>query len=350
MSLFTPLCNCFAADNNDAQKKELIGSLTVSDILIQPRFITTENDINDFDLDRSYFFFSWKMNNELSAHFGVGRQDLVNHNTRLFINTEASTKSGYDDFSFFEAYAQLDSKFGRVRAGIIPLMFGWEGAHRESEWLFPRTLFYGGEDETYAMQNFGLRDQGVSYFVSYKNFYTQAAIHNGENGKDLDGKLWHTGIVGWKSKSGLEGAISMSNGKYKSQSNTDPELDFSYANAFFGFQFYDLMLLAEGSVGEQTKDFVTAPEEATKKFWDYHVDASHSVGKGLAALVRYEIYDPDSNTIMDKTQRFIFGLSVFNELRTSNLYLWAIKNKEEGTELHNDQFMVVWKVRSLSVF
>ncbi|MES2768154.1 MAG: hypothetical protein V4596_03330 [Bdellovibrionota bacterium] len=340
-----------AAPHSRTQNKELIGNLAVSDILIQPRFIATEDDTNNFELDRSYFFLSWKMNNQLSAHFGVGRQDLVNHNARLSINTDANTVASYDDFSFFEAYAQLETKYGTVRAGVIPLMFGWEGVHKESEWIFPRTLFYGGEDESYRMQNFGLRDQGVAYYVDYKNFYTQAAVHNGENGKDLDGKIWHTAVVGWKNKSGLEGALSMSNGKYQSKTNTDPELDFSYGNAFFGFQFYDLMLLGEGFVGEEKREFELTPGEGLKKrFWDWHVDASHPIVKGVAGLARYEIYDPNSNAEADKTQRFILGVGFSNELRTSNLYLWGIKNKEEGVDLNNNQFMVVWKVRSLSIF
>ena len=330
------------------QKKELIGTLSVSDILIQPRLISTEDDTNNFDLDRSYFFFSWQMDNQLSAHFGVGRQELVNHNTRLATNL--SNSADFKDFAFFEAYAQLDSKFGTVRAGLIPLMFGWEGVYRESEWIFPRTLFYGGEDATYASQNFGLRDQGVSYFVSYKDFYTQVAVHNGENGKDLDGKLWHTGIVGWKNKSGLEGALSFSNGKYKN-GNADPELDFSYANSFFGFKFYDLLLMAEGFFGEQKKEFETTPGEGLeKRFWSWHVDASHPLKKGLAILGRYEQYDPDTKASDDRLNRYILGLGFSNELRTSNFYIWAMKNREQGVELNNDQIMFVWKVRSLSIF
>lgn len=353
VSILGDLPKAIAADERDTQTKELIGNLTVSDLLIQPRFMTTENDVTDFSLDRSYFFFSWKMNNELSAHFGVGRKDLMNHNSRLAVNQDATVISGFDDFSFFEAYAQLDSKYGTFRAGIIPLMFGWEGVHRESEWVFPRTLFYGGEDldSSYASQNFGLRDQGVSYFVSYKDFYTQVAIHNGENGKDQDGKIWHTGTVGWKNKSGLEGALSFSNGKYESQNNLDPVLDFSYANIFFGFQFYDMMLMGEGFVGEEEKSFEPALGDGLKKrFWDYHIDASHPITQGLAGLLRYEVYDPNTNDGNDKTQRIIIGLGISNEMRTSNLYLWAINNKEEGADINNDQLMLVWKVRSLSVF
>lgn len=344
--------SAIAAEDTEAQKKELVGTLSVSDLLIQPRFLSTEDDNNEFDLDRSYFFFSWKVNHQLSAHFGVGQTELINHNTRLEINTQASAISSYDDFSFFEAYGQLISKYGTIKAGLVPLMFGWEGVHRESEWIFPRTLFYGGEDDSFLTQNFGLRDQGVSYYVSYKEFYTQATIHNGENGKDLDGKLWHTAIVGWKDKSGLEGAISMANGKYKSSVTTsDPELDFAYANAFFGFQFYDLFLLGEGFIGEAKKEFETTPgEELKKRFIDWHVDASHPIAKGISALARYEQYDPDSTADDDETTRYILGLGFSNEFRTSNFYIWGIKNKEKGVDLNNDQLMLVWKVRSLSIF
>lgn len=337
-----------AQSDMESQKSELVGTLSVSDLLMQPRFLSTEDSTNNFELGRSYLFFTWKMNKELSAHFGVGRQELVNHNTRLAVNV--SNSGDYKDFAFFEAYGQLDTKFGTVRAGLIPLAFGWEGIHKESEWIFPRTLFYGGEDDTYLTQNFGLRDYGVSYFVSYKDFYTQTTIHNGENGKDLDGKTWHTAIVGWKNKSGLEGALSMSNGKYRN-GNTNPELDFSYANAFFGFQFHNLLILGEGTLGQEEKEFETTPGEGLKKrFWDYHVDASHPIKKGLAILARYELYDPDTNVENDRTQRNIIGFDFFNELRTSNFYIWAIQNKEDGNDINNDQLMVIWKIRSLSIF
>lgn len=335
-------------DGNESQKKELIGSLSVSDILIQPRFISTEDGTHNFDLDRSYFFFSWKMDRQLSAHFGVGRLDLINHNSRLATNV--SNSADYKNFAFFEAYGEYESKYGTFKAGLIPLLFGWEGSHKESEWIFPRTLFYGGEDDTYANQNFGMRDYGVSYYVSYKDFYTQATVHNGENGKDLDGKIWHTAILGWKNKSGLEAGLSMSNGKYQN-GNANPELDFSYGNLFFGFQFYDLFFLTEGYIAEQKTAYAVTPgDPLTKKFWEYHVDASHPVKKGISILGRYEMYDPDSNTEDDRIQRYILGAGFSNELRTSNLYVWFIKNKEQGVEINNDQVMVVWKVRSLSIF
>ena len=333
----------FAADDI-AQKKELIGTLSVSDLLIQPRFISTEDDQNDFDTGRSYFFFSWKVSNLLSAHFGVGKLELVNHNMRLDSNVAAT--GDYKDFSFFEAYAQLESKFGTVRAGVIPLMFGWEGVHKESEWIFPRTMFYGGEDPSYQTQNFGLRDQGVSYSVSYKGFYTHTAVHNGENGRDQDGKLWHTATIGWMDKVGLEGAISFANGKYQ-VGKTNPQLDFAYANAFLGYQKLDKMLLLEGSIGEEKE--IGSPMET--RFWNWHIDGSYPIfKKGLSALVRYEQYEPDSNAMDDRIQRVIVGLGISNEYRTSNLYIWAIQNREEGLETNNDQIMVEWKVRSLSIF
>lgn len=164
------------ANNSDFLQKELIGTLSVSDILIQPRIISTEGKTNNFELDRSYFFFSWKMNSQLSAHFGLGQNSLINHNTR--IGRDANEIAGYDDFGFFEAYGQFESAYGTLKAGIIPLRFGWEGNRRESEWIFPRTLFFGGEDDSsgnYAGQNFGLRDYGLSYSVTHNYFYTQAA-------------------------------------------------------------------------------------------------------------------------------------------------------------------------------
>jgi hypothetical protein len=342
----TFFCNfTFAVESNmEPQKSEMIGTLSVSDLLIQPRFISTEDTTRNFDLGHSYLFLTWKMNKELSAHFGIGRQELVNHNTRLAVNVHNA--ADYKDFGFFEAYGQADTKYGTLRAGLIPLSFGWEGLHPESEWIFPRTLFYGGEDDTYLTQNFGLRDYGVSYFVSYRDFFTQTTVHNGENGQDLDGRLWATAIVGWHNKSGLEGGLSMSNGKYK-DGTLGPELDFAYSNAFFGFHYNDLMLLGEGTLG-QVEDATPGVEK--KRFWDYHADASHPLTKGVALLYRFEMYEPDTTVGGDRVQRNIIGFSFSNELRTSNLYVWGIKNKEAGNDINNDQLMVIWKIRSLAVF
>ncbi len=340
------------ANKEDFQRKELIGNLSISDILIQPRIISTEGQTNNFELDRSYFFFSWKMGGDLSAHFGIGQNSLINHNMRLRRDsTDPTMIAGYDDIGFFEAYGQFDSRYGTVKAGVIPLRFGWEGNRRESEWVFPRTLFYGGEDTSYQTQNFGLRDYGISYFVSHNYFYTQAAIHNGENGPDKDGKIWHTGVVGWKNNSGIEAAISMSNGNYQSQSNTDPEFEYTYANMFVSFEYRRLSVLLEGFVGREQKSFEQTPgEELKKAFWNWHVDVGHPITKGLMGYARYEEYDPDSLVHGDRVFRYIVGLGLSNELQTSNLYLWAIKNREDGVSINDDQYLLVWKVRSLSIF
>lgn len=336
--------------HSEDEKKELIGQLSISDILIQPRFYSTHDRSAQFDLDRSYFFFSWKMDRSLSAHFGVGEKALINQNTRLHSNTGAAIDS-YKNLSFFEAYGQLDSLYGTVRAGLVPLMFGWEGGRRESDWIFPRTLFMGGEDTSqYATQNIGLRDYGVQYSVSYKKFYTVATLHNGENGPDQDGMIWHTGRVGWKDPSGLEIAASFSNGRYKENSNIAKTEKYSYANLFGSFEFYNLMILLEGSYGRKKLNDVVVPTDDTK-FWGAHLDLSHPITQNLTGLFRYEQYDGDSNLADDRVSRYIIGLSLSNEFRTSSLYLWAIKNKEQsGVLKKGSEWILAWKVRSLSIF
>lgn len=318
-------------------QKEIVGKLSLSDVLLQPRYYAIEGGQQKFELDRSYFFFSWEISRELSAHFGVGQFELVNINERLPTNVAVSGE--YDELRFFEAYAEWDSGYGKIRAGLIPLFLGWEATRRESEWYFPRTLFYENHE-------FGLRDMGVSYHVDSEGFYTEFALHNGENGKDVDGHTWHTARLGWTNKRGLDFAVSASNGKYE-KSKLDPKETFSYFNSYFSFEFYNLLVLAEGFYGKQETDSATDTET---KFWDYHLDVSHPLGSRLNGLLRYEVYEPD-NTIADDIQtRWILGVGLFNELRTSNLYIWGIVNREEGSKIHNNEIQVLWKVRSLSIF
>src|SRR5690606_33506285 len=114
----------------------------------------------------------------------------------------------------------------------------------------------------------------------YKGFYTHTAIHNGENGEDQDGKLWHTATIGWNDKDGVELAASFSNGKY-SVGKTTPQLDFAYANAFMGYQKHDKMFLLEGTVGEEKE--IGGPKKT--RFWDWHLDGSYPIFKdGFVAL------------------------------------------------------------------
>ncbi len=318
-------------------QKELIGTLGLSELLLQPKFYAIEGGEQKFDLERSYFFFSWKLNNQLAVHFGVGQYALINPNERMSSNLALTGL--YDELRFFEAYAEWDSGYGTIRAGLIPLFLGWEGVHKESEWKFPRTLFYENHD-------YGLRDMGASYFVDSHGFYVQFAVHNGENGKDVDGKLWHSARWGWKNDSGVDVSLAASNGRYM-KSKLDPLNTFTYLNSYASFEFYDLLILAEGFYGKQEESATPAIDT---KFWDYHVDLSHPIAETVSALIRYEKYEPDSNVEGDQTTRWIAGFSLSNELRTSTVYLWAIKNSEESAETNNNEIQIVWKIRSLSIF
>jgi hypothetical protein len=318
--------------------KELVGELALSDILLQPRFYAEEAGQQKFELDRSYFFFSWKINRELSTHFGIGQFELMNINERL--PTNLSISGEYDQLRFFEAYAEWDSGYGNIRAGIIPLFLGWEATRRESEWYFPRTLFYENHE-------FGLRDMGASYYVDSAGFYTEFALHNGENGKDVDGKMWHTARVGWKNDRGVDVALSASNGKYE-KSKLDSLETFSYFNSYLSFEFQGLLVLAEGFYAKQETKESTGNTEV--KFWDYHLDVSHPITSHMNGVFRYEIYEPDNSVEGDVEKRIIAGVSFFNELKTSNLYIWGLINKEESNDINNNEIQIVWKVRSLSLF
>ncbi len=313
----------FAASLSHASQEHL-GTFSLSDILLQPQLKFVESDGGEFSLERSYIFTKWEYDKNLSVEFGWGQLSYITPSR--FSNTVITSNT---NFGIFEAYGQWDSNYGVIRAGLVPINFGYEGGARESQRLLPDTLF---------LENhyFGLRDYGATYSNAHNGFFTLATVHNGEGGTDIDGNLWFTEKLGWKNRAGLEFAFSGQIGEFRSAVESKTRIVGLYS----AFNLYKINCVAEGFVGDSKS---TANYE---QFHSWHVDLNHPIGD-VGIQVRYDILDPNKTTIGDQTSRWIAGLNISNEQRTSTLFLWGIKNLEEGTKVFNDEIMLVWKINSL---
>ena len=94
------------------------------------------------------------------------------------------------ELAIVEAYAQLDSSYGRVQFGLVKIPFGAEGGIPEGLLHFQRSLIF--QDGIV-----GLRDQGINYAIENGGFFSEWAIHNGEGGEDKDNQIWFTGRAGY---------------------------------------------------------------------------------------------------------------------------------------------------------
>lgn len=303
---------------------EQLGKLGISDILLQTHLKFTESSGGEFGLDRSFVFAQWEYDKSLSAEIGLGQLSYIVPSR--FSNTLTTLNT---DFGFFEAYGQWNSNYGLLRAGLVPINFGYEGGVRESRRVLPDTLFLEN-------RYFGMRDYGVTYFISHNGFFTHSTVHNGEGGQDVDGNLWFTSKLGWKNRAGLEAAFSGQVGEFKTTVETKTRM----ASLHTAFNLYKINFVMEGFVGDSKSTL------SYEQFRAWHVDLSHPVGD-VGIQIRYDALDPNKTTIDDETSRWIAGLNISNEQRTSTLYLWGIKNLEGGTKVNNDEIMLAWKLNSI---
>lgn len=303
---------------------EQLGTFSFSDFLLQPTFNWNQTVGTQFSLYKSYVYLNWAHQNNLSIQIGLGPKNLINPSQ--FTNSVSPAP----DLGIFEAVAQWDSGYGVVRGGLVPLHFGWEAKERESNRILPDTMFL-------ESRYFGLRDYGVSYFISHNSFYTNVMIHNGEGGPDTDGILWYTTNFGWKNRAGFDVGLSGSVGKYNSGTDITRT---RIGNLYAGINFYKTTFLIEGFIGE------TRGMSTRTQFADWHIDIGHSLGF-LGVQFRYENLDPNIDILGDKKNRWIVGFNISNEQQTSTLYLWGIKNAEETNEINNDAIMLSWRVNSI---
>lgn len=314
----------------DRGDTEQLGEIQLADFLVEPSVYFTERgtltgaEESGFSLGNTYFAAKWKMQRYFSGRLQLASYDLLNRPSWSPV-----TESG---IGFVEAYAQLDSTHGRIRAGLIPLMFGLDGSTEETKLWFQRSAIY-------TQRRLGLRDLGISYNISHNGFFTDLAVHNGEGGRDYDRRFWHTARWGWNGPAGITVGMSGSVGFYKPQS-TQEDTKVRIGNVFAGMELYAIGFAAEGTVGEEKSKLTKT------QFVNAYAQLRHNIGRLWGLLARYEYYDPSNIISGDSTKQGALGFYVKNETNTSRLSFLFLKNWEESFQTANDEYWLTWKITS----
>ncbi len=337
LALFLGLLT-FSASAQELEPEPL-GTISVSDLLLAPRFTYSEPSRGHFQPGDSYIAVRWKRDEVLSAQVMLGTQSLINIPNRY-------TQINGDTVNVIEAYGQGDGSFGRFRAGLIPIPFGSEGGIAEGRLRFPRSLIF-------EKGMIGLRDHGVSYSISHERFGSEWAIHNGESGRDLDNKIWYTGRWGYtipgKMRFGFSGQTGRTTpastdplGSYAGGSPADAVMDltksakFRTGNAFVNIDTRQFGLTFEGTVGDVIQD-------AKRRFTAGHADIYIPVTPKIATLARYDFFDPKRGEV-NHTQNLTAGISYRTGQDTSEIYIFGTQElkPEPTSDVH--RFMVMWKL------
>lgn len=309
---------------------EQLGVIELADFLVEPTFLYTERGVvsgereSGFGLGNTYLAAKWRLQRLVSGRLQIASYELLNRPSWSPV-----TESG---LGFIEAYAQLDTAYGRIRGGLVPLFFGLDGATSETQLWFPR-------HKLYSERLLGLRDLGVSYSISNNAFFTDVTIHNGEGGNDKDRRFWQTARWGWGGPAGTVIGVSGAVGYYTTASSPQ-DTKVRMGNIFAGLELYGVGLAGEATVGEQKSTL------SKNQFLNWYVQAHHNLGRDWGLLVMYEYYDP-SNLIRDEAIiQAAAGLFFKNETNTSRLSMLYIKNIEETEQKANDEFRLTWRITS----
>ncbi len=312
-----------------------LGELEVSRLLIEPSFFVMEPKTSSFEMTRAFLGTTWRNDNRWSAHLAFGSANQIGVPKRYGIINH--------DFSLLEAYGQWDSGLGVWRFGLLPLDFGLQGGSQEEVLWFNRSLLY-------QRGYLGLRDFGLSYSIHEGLYFSHLVVHNGEGGTDKDNRAWFTGKWGLNPKD-LQFGISAQAGQTTPQSTNqtgNSSLDplfttTSHHRLRLASLFINNKQEALNYQGEAYLAEVLTDGQDTTQFGGWYLDLKYRQNSTIQYLIRYDELRTYPSTGREKYMQATIGIVFSNWNQTSNLFVYAIKNFEEPTEINNDRLQMSWR-------
>lgn len=330
----------FAAQNAHAQETlgyEKVGRLTVEEVLLRPTYISTEIKGGEFSLSDSSFKIRWQKDQNLSATVGVG-SILERGIPAYYLSTTPD-----DALGFYEVYADYQGLYGRLRAGLQPLNFGFYGAQPGAERIFQRPLIY---------QNriIGLRDYGVSFYTGHNGFYTELIGHNGEvDHKPNDGNLWVTARWGWSNERNLRVQVSAQTGRTKPVSTAEGDSTLAGWNRADSarWRFGALSVNWFPRRWEVTAQVMAGEREQESSeggIFSAQLEVINYIGDRWGWGLRHDEFDPNDKQSGDKQMQVSGLLFVKSDDSTSLFSIVISKNLEEINQQSNDQVLLGWRL------
>lgn len=315
---------------------EILGEFSIDEIVLNTAYEYTDPKQSRFSLDGSLMSVKWEKQNELSVTIGLGPISLLN--TPIYVNKNEN------EFGLIEAKAKYWGPYGEISMGLLPVQFAMEGALKESERFFYRGLVF-------SKKLIALRDFGVAYAIKHINFYTRVMVHNGESqAENPDGRVFYSGNWGWQSRK-FEFGISAQTGEVK------PESLNNMASERLGL-FDDLSTIKTRagamSVKARSKyldiyleNFIGQVEQKSviKKWHGWHGDIIYKSPGRIDALLRFDYLDPNRDVSLDAVREVTLGFSLRDKNRNSRVFLYATKVIDEGTDIANDRYSLVWRLQ-----
>lgn len=322
-----------------AQADEKVGVLTLESVYLRPTFTSTEDLGGESSLSDSQFSLSWKKDKNTSAYVTVGSE--LNRTLPVYYATLPQDRLG-----FVEAYAEYKFVYGELRAGLIPLNFGYDGILKPSERYF-------NYSQPYTRRVIGSSDLGVSFYTENIGYYTQIIAHNGEIDTPSDGQLWVTGNWGYTNDRDLRVQLSLQTGY------VDKEVSVGSTNTLAGVTNGQTARWRNGAlfidwyqrhwnVAVQLFGGELVQGEYKSRYKSNLIEVEHFFSKNFGVGLRYDVFDPNSKVSGDmKTETSLVFVAKSVD-STSALYILGTKSNEQTNEIPNDQLQIVWLLTPFS--
>lgn len=338
------VCAIFCVVAQAATLEERIGILEVQDLFLEPQFHYLETRRGEFQAGNSLVSLRWRRDDAISAVATLGTESLLGRPRRYQDSAEST------ELALAEAYIEARSSLGDWRFGRVPLPFGTEAGRAEARLRLPRSMVF-------RERWLGLRDQGFSFAIENRGFYSEWAVHNGEGRDDLDNQIWFTSRWGYSSEDGWNLGASGSAGRTTPASTQsadglrtsldaglDPDRSSKqrYANAFFEWESRALSAVLEGTFGESEQ------ADTISRLRSGHLDLGYAWTKNLGILVRHDILDPNDRTTGDRQDETTVGLSWRGDYATSVFSLLGTRAHLEGHRPDRHEARLIWRLTPLA--
>ncbi len=309
--------------NVEAQSEQL-GELGLGEFLMQPSLVLDSRVESGFELGPSYVDFVWNKDNKYQAHIVFGDLNLLGVPQFVGVDT--------DGYGLISGFAEMQTSYGDVKAGLIPIQFGLEAGISESRLYFERSLIH-------EMRYLFIRDLGLQYFIEHNGFYTYSTVHNGEAGENTDNRYWFTTQFGFRGPAGADVGLSGSVGRYFP--GVEEEHLRRAGNIHAKFSLRNLGAAVEATFGEDVLDGEKTP------FLGWHADLRHPLFGSISILARFDHFDSDRDSGDSIIEKSTFGLAVDDLSYNSILYLYYHRRWDESSGQIDNQGLILWRLTSL---
>lgn len=317
---------------------EQLGTVSLTDVLLKPYLLLKEPQEGEFRLGDSSMQVAWFLDKTFQSRIRLGPESLRNQMARY-------SDSLQDRIGIVEAFAQYSSVYGQARFGMIPLSYGAEGALEERELFFPRSLFFKN-------RVFALRDIGFEYRVQNKGYFSEFKVFNGEGETNPDGRMWFIANWGWKDRDKFSAGLAGMTGTTKPSStagiadtlagvDVNQQAKWRMGTVFLKWYPSAWKVLLDFTMGELIQS-----DDIQGKFAGGHLDFIYDQPT-WAVMTRFDYFDPNVEASQDLKRESSIGIILKNHNQTSQVKFIGTKVVEDGNQISNDEFRLVWQLTPL---